>query len=202
MELFLPDNTPVEGTKVLLHACCAPCSSSVVECMLQNKMLPVVYFCNPNIYPKEEYVVRKEELKRFLQIQNIPYVEDEYDHDAWLERIHGLEREPERGGRCMQCFLMRMERTAQYAARNGFRWFTTTLSSSRWKDMSQIAQAGKKSAMIYPELQFWEQNWRKGGLQQRRAELLRENNFYNQLYCGCEFSMEWMKQKQQTQINK
>ena len=201
MQLSFPDNTPVKGVRVLLHACCAPCSSSVVECMLQNGMCPTVYFCNPNIYPEEEYIIRKDELKRFLQDKNVPYVEDEYDPEAWSLRTKGLEEEPERGKRCMQCFLLRMEHTARYASAHGFTWFTTTLSSSRWKDIKQIFTAGKLAAQEYPNLQFWEQNWRKGGLQQRRAELLRENKFYNQLYCGCEFSRKAMRQRQKDMTN-
>lgn len=161
--------------------------------MLQNDMKPTVYFCNPNIYPLEEYAIRKEELKRFLAQQDVPYMEDEYDHECWKKSVEGLENEPERGHRCMKCFELRMKRTAAYAAQNGFRWFTTTLSSSRWKSHEQIVAAGEKAAELYADVVFWTQNWRKGGLQQRRAELLRENQFYNQLYCGCEYSIRPVK---------
>ena len=193
MKLVLPDGADVCGARVLLHACCAPCSSSVVECMLQNGMQPAVYFCNPNIFPLEEYEIRKEELKRFLSESHVPYFEDKYDHAAWLECVNGLEDEPERGARCQKCFYLRMKRTAAYASRNGFKFFTTTLSSSRWKSHDQIVEAGNMAAALYPGVIFWTQNWRKGGLQQRRAELLREKNFYNQLYCGCEFSLKAME---------
>ena len=94
VKLTLPDGSKAEGQAVLLHACCAPCSAAIVECMLRNGMKPTVYFSNSNIYPQQEYDVRKHELKRFLEAQNVPYVEDEYDHHEWLSVITGLEDEP------------------------------------------------------------------------------------------------------------
>ena len=199
LQLVMPDGSTASGHKVLVHACCAPCSSAIIECMLYNGMLPTVYFCNPNIFPFDEYQVRKEELKRFLKANSIPFSEDTYDHEAWLNDIHGWEKEPERGKRCLQCFLFRLKRTAAFASANGFQWFTTTLSSSRWKDMAQISEAGRRAASAFQGISFWEHNWRKGGLQQRRAELLREYQFYNQLYCGCEFSQASMSHKQNQQ---
>lgn len=108
VKLTLPDGSKVEGQAVLLHACCAPCSAAIVECMLRNGMKPTVYFSNSNIYPQQEYDVRKHELKRFLEAQNVPYVEDEYDHHEWLSVIKGLEDEPERGSRCSVCFQFRL----------------------------------------------------------------------------------------------
>lgn len=188
VKLSLPDGSKVAGSKVLLHACCAPCSSAIVECMLRNGMQPTVFFSNSNIFPQQEYETRKQELIRFLQAQDVPYVEDEYDHEAWLQNIKGLEQEPERGSRCSACFLFRLHRAAQYAQANGFRWLTTTLASSRWKNIGQINVAGTIATEGYPDVAFWQQNWRRGGLQLRRGELLRQNDFYNQLYCGCEFS--------------
>lgn len=188
VKLSLPDGSKVADSKVLLHACCAPCSSAIVECMLRNGMQPTVFFSNSNIFPQQEYETRKQELIRFLQAQDVPYVEDEYDHEAWLQNIKGLEQEPERGSRCSACFLFRLHRAAQYAQANGFRWLTTTLASSRWKNIGQINVAGTIATEGYPDVAFWQQNWRRGGLQLRRGELLRQNDFYNQLYCGCEFS--------------
>ena len=105
VKLTLPDGSKVEGQAVLLHACCAPCSAAIVECMLRNGMKPTVYFSNSNIYPQQEYDVRKHELKRFLEAQNVPYVEDEYDHHEWLSVIKGLEDEPERGSQPLFCLL-------------------------------------------------------------------------------------------------
>ncbi len=183
-----PEGFNKENARVLLHACCAPCSGAIVECLLHNGVKPVVFFSNSNIYPLEEYNIRKEELKRFLKVQNVEYVEDEYDHQEWQKTIKGLEHEPERGSRCSACFLFRLGRAARYAKENGFNILTTTLASSRWKVLPQINDAGRKAVDLYPEVTFWEQNWRKGGLQLRRGELIKINNFYNQLFCGCEYS--------------
>lgn len=187
-KITLPDGSEPKEAKVLLHACCAPCSAAIVECMLRNGIKPTVFFSNSNIYPLEEYEIRKHELIRFLQAQDVPYVEDEYDHEAWLGAIKGLEQEPERGSRCSACFLFRLKRAAQYAQNNGYHWLTTTLASSRWKNIQQIDVAGQLAVEDCPDVEWWAQNWRKGGLQTRRGELLRLNDFYNQQYCGCEFS--------------
>lgn len=190
VRLEMPDGSSVEGQRVLLHACCAPCSAAIVECMLRCGMQPTVYFSNANIYPLAEYETRKRELMRFLEAQGVPYVEDEYDHQAWQSYIAGWESEPERGHRCSLCFRFRLSHAAQYAHSHGFRLLTTTLASSRWKNIAQINAAGLEATVPYPDVTFWEQNWRKGGLQLRRGALLRLNDFYNQLYCGCEYSWQ------------
>lgn len=189
LKLSLPDGSDAEGHEVLLHACCAPCSSAIVECMLRNGMKPTVFFSNSNIYPIEEYDTRKHELIRFLEAQGVPYVEDVYDHEDWRQTIKGLENEPERGSRCSVCFQYRLLRAAQYAQEHGFPLLTTTLASSRWKNIHQIDMAGHIAVSNCPDVTWWEQNWRKGGLQMRRNELLHIHDFYNQLYCGCEFSL-------------
>lgn len=185
---MLKIETPNGDKRVLLHACCAPCSSAIIECMLANDIRPTLYFCNPNIYPLQEYLIRKEEAIRFATSQGLDFVDADYDHEAWLQTMKGLECEPERGGRCLKCFIVRLTETARYASANGFTLFTTTLASSRWKCLNQINEAGRLAASYYPDTLFWEQNWRKGGLQERRNQLLREFGFYNQQYCGCEFS--------------
>ena len=100
-----------------------------------------------------------------------------------------MEQEPERGARCEQCFRMRLEATARKAVELGINVFTTTLASSRWKRLDQIERAGTAAEAAVPGSYFWARNWRKGGLQERRNQLLKEFGFYNQLYCGCEFSM-------------
>lgn len=181
--------------KVLLHTCCAPCSSAIIEWMLANGWQPVIFYCNPNIYPEEEYLTRKNECTRYAEALGLEIIDDDYDHKAWLECTRGLENEPERGGRCLQCFRYRLLRTARYALDNGFDIMTTTLMSSRWKSLSQINEAGTwavaKALEEHPSgnLEWWDRNWRKGGLQERRLEIIREYGFYNQLYCGCEFSI-------------
>lgn len=193
-------------TTVLLHTCCAPCSSAIIEALMQNGITPVIYYCNPNIYPREEYEIRKNECTRYAQALGLEIVDADYDHENWLAEMKGLESEPERGGRCLKCFKLRLLRTAQYARERGIKVITTTLASSRWKSLDQINEAGQWActtplgAVDFSRLGvetvppddlviWWNQNWRKGGLQERRNQILKEYDFYNQRYCGCEFSM-------------
>ena len=186
---------PMGEKTVLLHTCCAPCSSAIIEAMLANGITPVIYYCNPNIYPQQEYEIRKEECTRYAQALGLEIVDADYDHENWLEAVRGLEAEPERGGRCLKCFKLRLLRTAEYAASRGIKVITTTLASSRWKSLDQINEAGQwacaRQNTIPPanNVHWWDQNWRKGGLQERRLQIIKEYDFYNQLYCGCEFSM-------------
>ena len=154
-------DVPLGAKRVLLHACCAPCSSAVVECLMDNGVETTIFYSNSNIFPKEEYDHRLNECIRYARKWGIPIVDDVYDHGDWGGCAEGLENEPERGGRCLQCFKYRLLRAARYAAENGFPVLTTTLASSRWKS----------------------------GLQERRNEIIRSERFYNQLYCGCEFSV-------------
>ena len=181
-------NIPMGQTEVLLHTCCAPCSSAIIECLLNHGIRPVIYYCNPNIYPLEEYLVRKEECTRYAKALGLDIIDDDYNHEAWLEAVKGLENEPERGGRCLRCFKLRLLRTAEYARDNGFKVITTTLASSRWKSLEQINEAGEWACAQVPDVIWWDRNWRKGGLQERRLQIIKEYDFYNQLYCGCEFS--------------
>ncbi len=188
MEFHL--DVPEGVSEVLLHTCCAPCSSAIIECMLKNGIRPVIYYCNPNIYPYEEYEIRKNECTRYAQALGLEIVDADYDHENWLREVAGLESEPERGGRCLKCFKLRLLRTAEYAASRGIKVITTTLASSRWKSLDQINEAGKWACgMSEGKVIWWDRNWRKNGLQERRLQILKEFDFYNQLYCGCEFSM-------------
>ncbi len=175
--------------KVLLHTCCAPCSSAIVECLLQHGIRPTIFYCNPNIYPIDEYLKRKNECTRYAESLGLEIVDADYDHEDWLECVKGLEDEPERGGRCLKCFRMRLRKTAEYARDHGFKVITTTLASSRWKSLGQIEEAGLDACADIPEVTYWTQNWRKGGLSERRVAIIKEMNFYNQTYCGCEFSI-------------
>ena len=185
-----PPITVPEGLRqVLLHACCAPCSSAIVEWLVAHEIEPVIYYYNPNIYPQEEYETRKNESKRHAESLGLRWIDGDYDHRQWLEAMKGLEQEPERGARCEWCFACRLIKTAEVAKAEGIPYFATTLASSRWKSLEQIERAGTWAAQQTGSVQFWAQNWRKGGLQQRRNELLRQYQFYNQRYCGCEFSM-------------
>ena len=231
---MLKVEAPGGARDILLHACCAPCSGAVLECLRDNGIRPVVFFSNSNITPREEYDHRLAELRRYADLMGVELAEDVYDHDAWLEAVRGLEAEPERGERCAACFRFRLERAARYAASLGLPVVATTLASSRWKDLDQVNAAGLSACcgteaavgsenrshprlrkregpasegsgrgpatpdVFRPELpcsdveqaevMFWPQNWRKGGLQERRNEVIREQGFYNQTWCGCEFS--------------
>lgn len=187
---MLQIKTPNGDNKVLLHSCCAPCSSAIIECMLANGIQPTVFYYNPNIFPNAEYETRKQEAIRFVKAQGIDFIDADYDYARWRSDVQGLENEPERGGRCLKCFTLRLTETARYASEHGFSLFTTTLASSRWKSLEQINEAGRRAEVLYPGTLFWEQNWRKGGLQERRNQLLKEYAFYNQQYCGCEFSLK------------
>ena len=194
---------PEGCTRVLLHACCAPCSSAIVEWLMAHGITPVIYYFNPNIYPREEYEIRKNESKRHAQSLGFTWIDDDrpateasrpcgYGHDQWLSAMKGLEQEPERGRRCECCFYYRLLATAHKAQQLGIPYFTTTLASSRWKNLEQINRAGLAAQAAVtgtPSPLFWAQNWRKDGLQERRNQLLKQYNFYNQQYCGCEFSM-------------
>lgn len=189
-----------EGCKqVLLHACCAPCSSAIVEWLLAHEIEPVIYYFNPNIYPRKEYEIRKNESKRHAESLGIRWIDDDPDHEKWRCAVAGLENEPERGKRCEACFYYRLLATARKAQELGIPFFATTLASSRWKNLDQINRAGHQAAersnsvsdltATRSNVHFWPQNWRKDGLQERRNQLLKEYEFYNQTYCGCEFSM-------------
>lgn len=173
----------------MLHTCCAPCSAAVIEWMLNNDIRPVVFYFNPNIYPLEEYEIRKGECTRYARSLGLEFIDGEYDHSEWSDCIAGLEDEPERGSRCLECFKIRLLTAAKKAEELGISKFTTTLASSRWKSLEQIAEAGKRAVDKVKTVSFLERNWRKGGLQERRNILLAENDFYNQRYCGCEFSI-------------
>ena len=202
---------PLGEDTVLLHTCCAPCSSAILECMANQGIKPVIFYSNSNIYPYEEYDHRRSECARYAAKLGVEMVEDEYDHEAWLEAVRGLENEPERGGRCLRCFKYRLGRAAKYASGHGYKVLTTTLASSRWKRLDQIDEAGREACAAATaateELPvsisepprhmtgviWWDQNWRKGGLQERRGEIIREMGFYNQQWCGCEFSIRSKK---------
>lgn len=188
---------PMGEKTVLLHTCCAPCSSAIIEAMMKSGITPVIYYCNPNIYPKEEYEIRKDECTRYAESLGLEIVDADYDHENWLAAIKGMEKEPERGGRCLKCFKLRLLRTARYARERGIKVITTTLASSRWKSLDQIneagvwacSQVGEDPYAIQEPPVWWSRNWRKGGLQERRLQIIKEYDFYNQQYCGCEFSM-------------
>lgn len=174
--------------KILLHSCCAPCSCGIMEKLMSQGIALTVFYFNPNIQPVSEYEKRKTENKRFADKLGIPFVDADYDVDAWLACVQGLEHEPERGLRCTECFDFRMERTASYAIENGFSTFTTSLGVSRHKNQAQVYASGLRAAAKYPGLSFWDYDWRQEGGAQRAGEISRSESFYRQRYCGCMFS--------------
>ncbi len=175
--------------KVLLHSCCAPCSGELMETLVDSSINFTIFFYNPNIHPRDEYEIRKNETIRFAKKMNIPVFDGDYDRDNWFKRAKGVEGEPERGKRCTMCFDMRFERSALFAAENGFKIFTSSLGMSRRKDMSQVNQSGMRAASHYPKLLYWNYNWRKGGGSQRMYEISKREQFYKQEYCGCIYSL-------------
>ena len=191
---------PTGLKEVLLHACCAPCSSAIVEWLVQHDIRPTIFYYNPNIFPYEEYEIRKNESKRHAESLGLTWIDGDYDHEQWRQDVCGLEGEPERGRRCELCFTLRLTVAARKAQELGIPYFTTTLASSRWKSLEQINRAGliaqetiRSESNLSPLTShlsplYWAQNWRKGGLYERRNQLLKEFDFYNQQYCGCEFS--------------
>lgn len=185
------DLTLPEGEReVLLHSCCAPCSTAVLECMIANGIRPQVFFCNPNIQPQDEYEKRRDEWLRLCGLLKLETAVDPYDTAKWFECIKGFEDEPERGRRCDRCFAFRLTRAARFAKERGIRVFTTTLATSRWKSKPQVDRAGRAAQDAVPGTLYWDIDWRKEGLVGRRYELVKEIGFYNQRYCGCVYSMK------------
>ncbi|MFC3198676.1 epoxyqueuosine reductase QueH [Parapedobacter deserti] len=175
--------------KLLLHSCCAPCSGEVMEALIASDIDFTIYFYNPNIHPRKEYDLRKEENIRFAEKHGIPFVDADYDVDNWFARAKGMEHEPERGIRCTMCFDMRFERTALYAYENGFPIITSSLGISRWKNFEQINDCGERAAGHYPGITYWTYNWRKKGGSSRMLEISKREQFYMQEYCGCAYSL-------------
>ena len=189
LENYQRPRLPAPAESILLHSCCAPCAGEVIEALLASDIKTTVFFYNPNIHPQAEYELRKQENIRFCEARNVPFVDADYDMDNWFDRIRGLEDEPERGARCTVCFDMRFERTALYAHEHGFSLISSTLGISRWKDMQQINGSGERAAARWDNLTYWTFNWRKQGGSQRMIELAKQENFYQQEYCGCVYSL-------------
>jgi predicted adenine nucleotide alpha hydrolase (AANH) superfamily ATPase len=204
-EYIRPDLELSEGeNNLLLHSCCAPCAGEIMEAVAAANIKTTVYFYNPNIHPLEEYEIRKEENKRFCEKLGFDFIVADYDKDNWFQRVKGLENEPERGKRCTVCFDMRFERSALYANENNFNYFATTLGISRWKDMNQINDSGKRAAERYEVVSYWDFNWRKDGGSSRMIEISKRENFYQQEYCGCVYSLRdtnrWRRENNRDRI--
>ena len=198
--------TPNGESSLLLHSCCAPCAGEVMEAVAASDIDTTVYFYNPNIHPIEEYELRKEENKRYCEALDFKFIDADYDKDNWFDRIKGLEDAPERGERCTKCFDMRFERSALFAHENNFSLFATTLGISRWKDLDQVNNSGLRAANRYDNLAFWDFNWRKQGGSSRMIEISKREEFYQQEYCGCVYSLrdtnKWRKENNRPRIKR
>jgi len=183
------DHVKADRRKVLLHSCCAPCSGAMVETMVEQGHEVTIFFYNPNIHPKAEYEVRKEENKRYARELGVPFVDVDGDVDEWYRRAKGMEFCPERGARCSMCFDMRLERTALHAHEQGFDSFTTTNATSRWKDEAQVNASGFKAAAKYPGIEYWASDWQTEAMSQKKYEINARERFYKQEYCGCTYSL-------------
>lgn len=197
---------PNNEKKVLLHSCCAPCSGEVMEAMHVSGIEFSIYFYNPNIHPRDEYELRKEENIRFAEKLGVEFIDADYDKENWFARTKGQEWEPERGARCTSCFDMRFEKTAEYANANDFNVITSCLGISRWKNMQQINDCGVRAASRYQDMEYWTLNWRKGGGANRMIEISKIENFYQQEYCGCVYSLRdtnlWRKKNNRPMIER
>ncbi len=182
--------------KMLLHACCAPCSSSVVEQLQQQFELTIFYY-NPNIHPQKEYQIRCDEIIRWCEKYRIPLLVSDYEPEVWDRAVRGYEDEPERGERCTLCYQLRMAATAERAQQEGFAVFTTVLSISPHKDADRINRLGAELEAV-TGVTFYAANFKKKGGFQRSLELSRQEGFYRQNYCGCRYSLaESVKRRQQ-----
>ena len=182
---------------LLLHACCAPCSSSCIE-RLGNIFKITMFFYNPNITDLDEYMKRLNELKRFVSLFKVKYeievVDGGYDPSRFFLISKGLENEKERGPRCYKCYYERISKTMEYADNNNFDFFTTTLSLSPYKNVKWINEIGdmvSDSSMV----KFLNCDFKKKNGYKRSIELSRLYNLYRQNYCGCIYSKRDMINK-------
>ncbi|MBQ8209768.1 MAG: epoxyqueuosine reductase QueH [Clostridia bacterium] len=181
-----------DGAKpsLLLHACCAPCSSYVLEYLTQHFDITLFYY-NPNISPENEYRFRVDEVKRLISqmpcTNNVKFVESVYNPEKFYDIAKGAENEDEGGSRCFKCYRLRLEKTAEYAALHGFDYFTTTLSISPYKNAEKLNTIGAELGEQY-NVKYLFSDFKKKNGYKRSIELSKEYDLYRQDYCGCEFS--------------
>ena len=183
--------------KILLHVCCAPCSCFPLLFLAPHFDI-TIYYNNSNIYPQNEYVKRKNELKRYLEILKendsivIPIIEPEYD-ESFQNNLAILSNEPEGGKRCQLCYRLRMDEAYQYAHENNFDYFCTIMTISRQKDSIILNQIGEELAPKYPNTKYFHSDFKKkDGITQGNA-ICKKNNLYCQRYCGCKYSLTNVK---------
>lgn len=173
--------------QLLLHTCCAPCSAYVAE-LLQPDFEVTLFYYNPNIYPTEEYAKRRDELKVYAKRRNLPFIEVPYEPAVWEKAVQGLEQEPEGGARCRKCYELRLRETAKYAAGNHFTHFASTLTISPHKNATWINELGQELAQKLG-ITFLVADFKKDEGFKKACELSRQEGFYRQNYCGCQYSI-------------
>ncbi len=174
--------------RMLLHSCCAPCSTAVID-VLKNEYDLTIFYYNPNIDSDEEYRHRLEEQKRYCMSLGIEVLEEGYNNQEFYSRVAGLEDQPEGGARCPVCFKLRLERTAMRAKKEGFDCFGTTLSVSPYKNAEVLNRVGK-AVENEQDIEFIEGNYKKKDGYKKSIELSKKFGLYRQNYCGCKFSKE------------
>lgn len=177
---------------LLLHSCCAPCSSYVLEYLSEYFKITVLYY-NPNIYPDEEYFKRVEEQKRFIDKlpskNKIDFIEGNFDKKRFYETVKGKEHITEGGERCFLCYELRLREAAEYATKGNFDYFTTTLSISPLKNAQKLNQIGLNLADEYG-IKYLVSDFKKKNGYKRSTELSQQYGMYRQNYCGCIFSKQ------------
>lgn len=172
--------------EILVHACCAPCFSYVYESLIELYSV-VPFFYNPNILPKDEYLKRKNELKKYTESLGCGLIEGRYNVRDWVTQVKQFRFQGERSNRCWTCYRIRLEETFLYASKNGFDLVTTVLSISPHKDARMINSIGRDLSEKY-NIGFYEADFKKNNGFARSVELSKESGFYRQDYCGCIYS--------------
>lgn len=176
----------IKKPKLLLHICCVGCGAYVSR-SLKKEYSTTLYFYNPNIYPENEHNKRLNEAKKIAKKFKFKLIIGNYDHDEWLKKIKGYEKEPERGKRCRICYKYRLYKTAQEAHSRGFNYFATTLTMSPHKDDKIINDIGCRMAYKF-NINFLNKDFKKKNGFKKSSELSKKLGLYRQNYCGCEFS--------------
>ncbi len=177
--------------KMLLHSCCGPCSTVVIE-RLRERFDVTVFYYNPNIEPFEEYEKRKTEQKKVCEKFGVSFVDYDYENENWHKFVAGLEGEREGGARCEKCFYFRLIKTAEYAKEHGFNIFATTLSVSPHKNTEVINKVGKEIGEKL-KIEFLPESFKKKDGYLRSIQLSKEFGLYRQNYCGCLFALNYDK---------
>jgi predicted adenine nucleotide alpha hydrolase (AANH) superfamily ATPase len=173
--------------QVLVHACCAPCSTYSFEKLKKDGYNPIGFFYNPNIHPEKEYLLRRDELINYAENIGFRLIIKDEAPTVWFEAVKGLEDKKEGGARCSVCFKLRLEETAKYAKDNGYEYFTTVLTISPHKNSKIINEIGNDISLKYG-IKFLEEDFKKKDGFKKSIELSKNYGLYRQTHCGCIFS--------------